>query len=178
MPVDARFRMFLSRKCDTPYANETASRTSKKGAHYTENPRENTFYLVGKSRKLPLISPVKDYFDPAIRSLQGEGSLGNERVWWELKFPGDSNPISVTVPTRFPQIPPRTDRLIRFLRLRRGITALSAKLFWIRVYDANGLVERPVGRLIFLSDDESAFRNLFARPAKHLGGIGLSRVIQ
>lgn len=99
-------------------------------------------------------------------------------VWWELKFPGDSNPISVTVPTRFPQIPPRTDRLIRFLRLRRGITALSAKLFWIRVYDANGLVERPVGRLIFLSDDESAFRNLFARPAKHLGGIGLSRVIQ
>lgn len=151
----------------------------ERGALYWK-PRENIFYLVGKSRELPLISSVKDYSDPAIRSLRGEGLLGDERVGIrrELKFPGDSNPISVTVPTRFPRIPPRTDRLIRFLQLLHGITALSAKLFWNHVYDANGLGERPVGRLIFLFDNESAFRNLFARPTEHLGGIGHSRVIQ
>lgn len=51
----------------------------RKGRHYTENPRENIFYLVGKSRKLPLISPVKDYSDPAIRSLQG-GGIVEERA--------------------------------------------------------------------------------------------------
>lgn len=75
--VDVRFRTFLSRKCGTPHADETASRASEKGAHYSENSRESIFYLVGKSRKLPLISPVKDYSDSAIRSLrakEGEGS--------------------------------------------------------------------------------------------------------
>jgi len=149
----------------------------ERGALYWK-PRENIFYLVGKSRELPLISPVKDYSDPAIRSLREERNCWSGSVWRELKFPEDSNPISVTVPTRFPQILPRTDRLIRFLRLRCGITALSTKLFWNRVYDANGLVERPVGRLIFLFDNESAFRNLFARPTEHLGGIGHFRVIQ
>lgn len=30
--VDARFHTFLSRKCDTPYADETAPRAPKKGA--------------------------------------------------------------------------------------------------------------------------------------------------
>lgn len=30
--VDVRFRTFFSRKCGTPYADETASRASEKGA--------------------------------------------------------------------------------------------------------------------------------------------------
>lgn len=51
----------------------------KKGAHYTENPRENTFYLIGKSRKLPLISPVKDYNRARNKIVAGR-ELGNEQA--------------------------------------------------------------------------------------------------
>lgn len=93
---------FLSRKCGTPHADETVSRTSEKGAHYSENSRESIFYLVGKSRKLPLISPVKDYSDSAIRSFrakEGEvGSLVNVRNETEgrgrrkTKIPGGLQP--------------------------------------------------------------------------------------
>lgn len=35
--VDVRFRTFFPRKCVTPHADETASRASEKGAHYSEN---------------------------------------------------------------------------------------------------------------------------------------------
>lgn len=96
--VDVRFRTFSFRKCGTPHADETASRASEKGAHYSENSRESIFYLVGKSRKLPLISPVKDYSDPAIRSLRRKGKVGSgERSQRkegrrETKIPGGLQP--------------------------------------------------------------------------------------
>lgn len=61
-----------------PRADETASRASGKEAHYSEDPRESIFYLVGKSRKLPPISPVKDYPpNPAIRSSPAERGGGS-----------------------------------------------------------------------------------------------------
>lgn len=105
-------RTFFSRKRDTPHTDETGSRASEKGAHYSENSRESIFYLVGKSRKLPLISPVKDYSRSRNKIVAEEGGgKPGERSQAEggeeggLKFPGDSNPISASVPTRFPRSP-------------------------------------------------------------------------
>lgn len=72
--VDVHFHTFLSR-----HMQMKASRTSKKGTHYTENPRKSTFYLIRKSLKLPLVSLVKDYSDLAIRSLREEN--------WETSRP-------------------------------------------------------------------------------------------
>lgn len=75
--------------------------------------------------------------------------------------------------------PPRTDRLIRFLRLRHGITVLSAKLFWIHVSPMQtGSSNRPVDRLIFLCESTFFVTFLRERRSKRLDSIGLSRVIQ
>lgn len=130
--------------------------------------------MVGKSRKLPLISPVKNYSRNKIRSREGKREPREPGVEGG-KFSGDSNPISALgFQRRFPpRLIPRADRLIRFLlRLRyRGIIALSAKLFRIRVYERESeegsidLFVRPVrDYVVFLRDREEAPSTLFLFP--------------
>lgn len=136
-----------------------------KGAHYSENPRESAFYLVGKSRKLPLISPVKDYSDSAIRSPRERG----RREGQGRESRGEGRRNSRGTPTQFP---PRFRAVSGNRAANRsfnslpstGITALSARVFWICLSYGPRAVR--VRRLIFLFDGESAFRKLFARPRR------------